>query len=945
MKKYLLISAAALALASCSSDDFLGGVFSSQKGNGEIGFGMAAPNMTRVGELTGSAAAEKLNNKFVVYGWKSDDDAAANKQEVFTFYQVNYKAGTAGTTESNTADWEYVGKDDDPNYSSAPITGSGVLQSIKYWDYSMNQYDFLAWSIASGNAKLSELAESGTSPYKKHFLKFLVPSAADLGGIYVADQVTVNKGNATSGHSVHHGDATSNGYQQNVKFVFSALAAKVRMGIYETVPGYSVQNVHFYTANSTSEPAFNKALDHAATNLYSESQNIPTSGEMTVKFKDVTVEANENKAVATTNASESDYNVSFGALNATTGPEREETGTTFVGRASNQASMSAGDLGNDGWTFVYPNTCGALHLKVNYTLVSIDGNGETIQVTGANATIPAEYCDWKMNYAYTYIFKISDNTNGTTGSTDNTTTDPAGLYPIRFDAEVSTIVDANTQETITEIAAAPITTYQHGSQVTSHSEYEAYTSNNHIFVALDDVDLISSGVGANTKLYTAVDLGQDGEGITEKTVANYANNDIVLTDITACLTAPTTAKTIPAAETINNVDLVFANSILQFAPVAGTTYVVEYTDGSSKKHYKVIKVTGSTRTATYDVASSSTQVNEGESITITVKESFTDGDHAAADYNVLGAQNYFTAPDFVIENGATPGEYTATAKALSATDNKTIALSTGGTSKTVSVKAYEFDAAAVTMAAGATKPSATVLKLDGSASSIAYTGLAITKNGAASSDLKVTGTGTYQIVASNDAAGEYKISYTTPAGVKVAEATVTVQTYAITLPQKYLNFGGVAADKSMTVNVKLGGSNANGATMTATGGATTIPTTDASGNATLTATSAADITLTLPGTSATVVVKNFGAKFYTDATCTSEVSTDLSAATGTYYVQIQEGGSAVNVTGISATGATITKAAGTGVYKISGLASGTPVVVEYNYKGQTFTLTNKAVGA
>ena len=86
---------------------------------------------------------------------------------------------------------------------------------------------------------------------------------------------------------------------------------------------------------------------------------------------------------------------------------------------------------------------------------------------------------WKPNFAYTYIFKISDKTNGTTGNMpvdpDNpsgSTDDPEGLHPITFDAVV---VDATTgnQETISSIATNSITTYANGSEVTKNGEYKA----------------------------------------------------------------------------------------------------------------------------------------------------------------------------------------------------------------------------------------------------------------------------------------------------------------------------------------------------------------------------------------------------------------------------------------------------------------------------------------
>ena len=85
------------------------------------------------------------------------------------------------------------------------------------------------------------------------------------------------------------------------------------------------------------------------------------------------------------------------------------------------------------YTNVFPQETNAqnLKLKVDYTLYN-SISGEKIEVTGATAEIPAMYLKWKPNYKYTYLFKISENTNGYTGASSG----PAGLWPITFDALV-----------------------------------------------------------------------------------------------------------------------------------------------------------------------------------------------------------------------------------------------------------------------------------------------------------------------------------------------------------------------------------------------------------------------------------------------------------------------------------------------------------------------------
>ena len=147
---------------------------------------------------------------------------------------------------------------------------------------------------------------------------------------------------------------------------------------------------------------------------------------------------------------------------------------------------------------------------------SIDGSGEVIEVKNAKAQIPLIYTQWKSGFAYTYLFKISDKTDGRTGNYDPTKpdtdpynsdpNDPAGLYPITFDAVVVNSEADQTQETITTVSTPSITTYQKGSAVVNNDEYKV--NGNDIFVTVNEnnelVKLSNDDVPAVSKaaLYT-----------------------------------------------------------------------------------------------------------------------------------------------------------------------------------------------------------------------------------------------------------------------------------------------------------------------------------------------------------------------------------------------------------------------------------------------------------
>ena len=242
MRKIYLILAAVtgLTFTACTSNDVLVDSNSINPAEDQpIVFSSLNRGFTRA-DFEGAEAAEKLGNSFVVFGYKGTTTAAPGAT-VFDNYLVQYEENTANTTASNTNNWEYVGKGTIKHAADNGITS----QTIKYWDYSQAQYDFIAWStgsktavyeeseLADGKVYVTEIkAEAATSPATGLGAAYTFTGKADdLAECYIADLMTVKKAN----------------YNQPVKLRFRALGTKVRIGIYETIPGYSVKDVKFYT--------------------------------------------------------------------------------------------------------------------------------------------------------------------------------------------------------------------------------------------------------------------------------------------------------------------------------------------------------------------------------------------------------------------------------------------------------------------------------------------------------------------------------------------------------------------------------------------------------------------------------------------------------------------------------------------------------------------------
>lgn len=480
-KSYLFLAAiASIALVSCSDEEFVGEYSPDNSPNGAISFTSGSKATTRA---EGAAAAALLNNNFVVEGVKTVGTAPVS--EVFDNYNVNYTANTAATTASNSANWEYVGQN--------VLTGKTAIseQSIKYWDFAAKQYDFWAYSLGGGSATVSTLAHDatlGTSAYT------ITGTKENLAKVYISDLVTAYNPNTTvSGRTDAQKTATQASDMGNeVNLTFRSLMTKVRVGLYETIPGYSVKEVMFYPAASGTPtttaalyassdvlPAFDETDKDATYKV-----TFPTTGVSNIGDPDY------NQAHVAITSSDKASKVEFGTLSygsKETNKYEKTTGNVWVQRSAStctwatETSATAGD-----YSIVLPYETGAvLTLKLDYTLESTDGSGEEIVVHGATALVPSQFTQWKANYAYTYIFKISDNTNGLTNIVN---TDKVGLYPITLDAVVVGN-EEGTQETITTVATPSITTYSLTSDVITN---DVYTTSDDIYVvATENGTLIS----------------------------------------------------------------------------------------------------------------------------------------------------------------------------------------------------------------------------------------------------------------------------------------------------------------------------------------------------------------------------------------------------------------------------------------------------------------------
>lgn len=552
MKKYIFLAASALTLASCTSDDFLGDTPGSTptSANSAINFGGDAGKITRATSNEGNKQ-KMLDGQFLVYGVKKTND------KIFHNVFVNYSVWDVepNNTTSNTSGWEYVGA------SGATGLGTGNItlkydQTIKYWDYSASVYHFVAGSpINAFKYETSRDPTTGTeiesatvTGLAGHYEANNTETALKTNPIYIAAPVKVE----------------NKDYQKPVTFTFQRQQSMVRVGLYETIPGYSITSIKFYAYDDKNDfnvsEGNNIILTSATPNYFVGGSNV--SGTVTYNWETPSYtfnyEDNENLK-----KSKNWYAGELGTL-ATTSSETDV----------NILYGTDKDMSTTGYFTVLPTPsttdASPILIKCNYTLTSDDQKGETIEVTGATAAIPAAYSKWEANTRYTYLFKISDKTNGYTG------TDPekTGLYPITFDA----VVKDEKQGTITTVATPSITTYQESS-VDENSGIK-YVKDKAIKVTVTD--------NTNGDIKTLSTNGtSEGSVAVYKLTKERTEADLQIINIKTLELAPTNSK---------KVTLATDNKSFTFTPDAEGYYAIQYLTTAATATtpaaytYKVVKV-------------------------------------------------------------------------------------------------------------------------------------------------------------------------------------------------------------------------------------------------------------------------------------------------------------------------------------------------------------------
>lgn len=340
--------------------------------------------------LQGSEAAEKLGGSFVVDGYKfTSGTDNYGPQAVFAQTPVTYIDGTAGSTSSNTAGWDYV--DEDNN------------QFIRYWDQAAFGYVFWAYApkeLTGGVTVESKLNDDKVSASIK-FSNLKGGAKAPTSSAYMSLPTIVNPTSA----QVQFQGATTLNFQQPLARIrigflsgeddLSMLSPKelhiseVEFAPAVTSPLITIAGGVIANYSWSNSPTTPPQPNFTATAIYSTTTSAASGSTLdTLEFNNYKAYADEATCYAIT---EDHYVENALYVYAT------ETGD---GDGKVTAASPEDKRIEKQWFYVFPEN----DPKEWRLSIKTEANGIE---TDKTAIIPATYMKWQPNHQYTYIFKVS----------------------------------------------------------------------------------------------------------------------------------------------------------------------------------------------------------------------------------------------------------------------------------------------------------------------------------------------------------------------------------------------------------------------------------------------------------------------------------------------------------------------------------------------------------
>lgn len=453
MKKSLFFAVAATILSGCASDELVDvSVPNTGTSHSDIRFTISQKNTTR-----GYSDLNKTGHyNFGVFAYKSTDKV----NSVMPNYLVGYydpengygtQTGSTFGDQDGVADgfsyWMYEGmgnKEYNGTYAggalTADYTSNNENQYLKYWDNAADYTCFYAYA--------PYINGTGTATYVDG-----TAQAATGADTYV---LTIPNGTLKDGYDdpslaeymYASAKVAKADYGHDVALQFHRLNAKVNIKFWEDVPGWKVRILDLGNGHEGVKAAASIKEDGKGNYGYKGGKYYTANG-VKIKFNDGAYQSMKqfegtlaeptvidgNNATTINFKSPSDAKIGENRYEAALSP------TTYYAIPKGDGANVLADGNTD---YTTDQACDADLAKTGFTFhvsyeLTAQDTGEKIVVKNATVHVPYEYCNWKSNTHYTYIFKITRDSNGSTD--ENPTIDPTdpevptvqSLYPIVFD--------------------------------------------------------------------------------------------------------------------------------------------------------------------------------------------------------------------------------------------------------------------------------------------------------------------------------------------------------------------------------------------------------------------------------------------------------------------------------------------------------------------------------
>ena len=539
MKKSLFFAMATVLLTGCASDELVDtSIPNTGSSKSYISFTTNQKNTTRAQMLQNTG-----HYNFGVFAYKSTDavnnimdnylvgynDATNQKGYYMTVGNQTTLGDAAGEYNGQSmwayemlgsAEYDYTGPDGYYTKDQTAYMSNVANQYLRYWDKSADKTAFYAYApYINGDA-------TKTAAYTNSDHKLTIPN-----GSIVAAMVEGNDSPEACEYMVAATEVTSDNYGKDVALSFSRLNAKVNIKFWEDIQGYSVKILDLTSTYGVSAAP---AIKGSTLSANTQGKYFKSSG-VVVDYTNISAPtfAWSDAAVETSDA------LNFKSPTAT------QIGTSRVEATPSTSTYYAIPKNNTtGFTF-----------HVSYELTST--TGERIVVRDATAFVPVEYTNWVKNTHYTYIFRITKDSNGYTEPEDpNNPIDPndpkvdeeEALYPIIFDnCTVEEWIENTSDYDISEgadtrdysvVLSAPTVKASTGGTVTIklYEDNEDITAGKTFTLAgpdLTNVTLsgttVTVATGAKTGVYTVSWQNTNADGSPAKTysasfyvIGNYA---------------------------------------------------------------------------------------------------------------------------------------------------------------------------------------------------------------------------------------------------------------------------------------------------------------------------------------------------------------------------------------------------------------------------------------